>query len=182
MLHTRCKHSDLFFFLMIRRPPRSTLFPYTTLFRSPPRNATSLQCDCRVGFVCHAEFPATVLPLRSIRGTMKAPRANTWIHRSRKCLELHCADGLARKIRKSLASASFLHAADIHEEPQTFAVLRPFGALRVDQAVLPQAQGLFQRRQAASGRDAEGRHDAVCFGCGKSLPGTGVEFDGRLYS
>src|SRR5439155_25785323 len=30
-------HSHLlpFFFLMIRRPPRSTLFPYTTLFRSP---------------------------------------------------------------------------------------------------------------------------------------------------
>src|SRR2546429_2393756 len=26
----------LFFFLMIRRPPRSTLFPYTTLFRSKP--------------------------------------------------------------------------------------------------------------------------------------------------
>src|SRR3712207_7661547 len=26
--------SILFFFLMIRRPPRSTLFPYTTLFRS----------------------------------------------------------------------------------------------------------------------------------------------------
>src|SRR3712207_7552731 len=27
----------MFFFLMIRRPPRSTLFPYTTLFRSPER-------------------------------------------------------------------------------------------------------------------------------------------------
>src|SRR3712207_7117761 len=27
----------LFFFLMIRRPPRSTLFPYTTLFRSHAR-------------------------------------------------------------------------------------------------------------------------------------------------
>src|SRR3712207_8861235 len=27
----------LFFFLMIRRPPRSTLFPYTTLFRSTGR-------------------------------------------------------------------------------------------------------------------------------------------------
>src|SRR3712207_9581508 len=26
--------AELFFFLMIRRPPRSTLFPYTTLFRS----------------------------------------------------------------------------------------------------------------------------------------------------
>src|SRR2546425_10645336 len=31
----RCLHLNaLFFFLMIRRPPRSTLFPYTTLFRS----------------------------------------------------------------------------------------------------------------------------------------------------
>src|SRR3712207_7289230 len=27
---------SVFFFLMIRRPPRSTLFPYTTLFRSAP--------------------------------------------------------------------------------------------------------------------------------------------------
>src|SRR5260221_6092548 len=31
-----------FFFLMIRRPPRSTLFPYTTLFRSPPGKAWTL--------------------------------------------------------------------------------------------------------------------------------------------
>src|SRR2546429_3391875 len=30
---TSC-HIIFFFFLMIRRPPRSTLFPYTTLFRS----------------------------------------------------------------------------------------------------------------------------------------------------
>src|SRR5215471_20139323 len=30
----------VFFFLMIRRPPRSTLFPYTTLFRSAPRGTT----------------------------------------------------------------------------------------------------------------------------------------------
>src|SRR2546429_6919986 len=31
----RAPHILFFFFLMIRRPPRSTLFPYTTLFRSP---------------------------------------------------------------------------------------------------------------------------------------------------
>src|SRR3712207_6852774 len=31
--------SVFFFFLMIRRPPRSTLFPYTTLFRSPAAKA-----------------------------------------------------------------------------------------------------------------------------------------------
>src|SRR6202171_6751850 len=29
-----CRSLFIFFFLMIRRPPRSTLFPYTTLFRS----------------------------------------------------------------------------------------------------------------------------------------------------
>src|SRR3712207_8440330 len=31
-----------FFFLMIRRPPRSTLFPYTTLFRSKPSQSMEM--------------------------------------------------------------------------------------------------------------------------------------------
>src|SRR6202000_3576733 len=34
-----------FFFLMIRRPPRSTLFPYTTLFRSFEQGADLFQRD-----------------------------------------------------------------------------------------------------------------------------------------
>src|SRR5689334_25364392 len=38
----------LFFFLMIRRPPRSTLFPYTTLFRSLRGKPTEIGHD-RVG-------------------------------------------------------------------------------------------------------------------------------------
>src|SRR5256885_10061902 len=37
----------LFFFLMIRRPPRSTLFPYTTLFRSDPRDVKRARSDRR---------------------------------------------------------------------------------------------------------------------------------------
>src|SRR3712207_8219412 len=36
-------HLNIFFFLMIRRPPRSTLFPYTTLFRSLLLAAGDLQ-------------------------------------------------------------------------------------------------------------------------------------------
>src|SRR5216683_6362949 len=40
-------HFSFFFFLMIRRPPRSTLFPYTTLFRSqaadPPGHSAAAQ-------------------------------------------------------------------------------------------------------------------------------------------
>src|SRR5205807_10045395 len=42
-LHLPIRSSFLFFsFLMLRRPPRSTLFPYTTLFRSPDAHKTGL--------------------------------------------------------------------------------------------------------------------------------------------
>src|SRR5205085_10993352 len=41
---------SLFFFLMIRRPPRSTLFPYTTLFRSAHNAGTGdWSCHYRIG-------------------------------------------------------------------------------------------------------------------------------------
>src|SRR3712207_7710203 len=38
-----CSLFCFFFFLMIRRPPRSTLFPYTTLFRSVVRLSGALE-------------------------------------------------------------------------------------------------------------------------------------------
>src|SRR2546422_7078242 len=41
----------LFFFLMIRRPPRSTLFPYTTLFRS--RTALKIIDSAGVGVLVY---------------------------------------------------------------------------------------------------------------------------------
>src|SRR3712207_8966764 len=40
---------ECIFFLMIRRPPRSTLFPYTTLFRSRARAAGSSSSVLRIG-------------------------------------------------------------------------------------------------------------------------------------
>src|SRR5476651_1395865 len=43
--------SRFFFFLMIRRPPRSTLFPYTTLFRSSAGGATARAPSVRVSLV-----------------------------------------------------------------------------------------------------------------------------------
>src|SRR5687767_13357949 len=46
--------SSLFFFLLIRRPPRSTLFPYTTLFRSVflqlYRNLATIESDSHLLF------------------------------------------------------------------------------------------------------------------------------------
>src|SRR2546430_6497612 len=41
-----------FFFLMIRRPPRSTLFPYTTLFRS--LHGADRESGSRLGAACLA--------------------------------------------------------------------------------------------------------------------------------
>src|SRR5256885_9725204 len=39
-----------FFFLMIRRPPRSTLFPYTTLFRSSSQSGRYIRSLVHLGF------------------------------------------------------------------------------------------------------------------------------------
>src|ERR1039457_7351674 len=41
----------LLFFLMIRRPPRSTLFPYTTLFRSLIAFLIAFATSCVIGFL-----------------------------------------------------------------------------------------------------------------------------------
>src|SRR2546426_12171943 len=46
-----------FFFLMIRRPPRSTLFPYTTLFRS---YAGGIPDDCGSGILIGDWYQAGV--------------------------------------------------------------------------------------------------------------------------
>src|SRR5258708_35632889 len=58
-----------FFFLMIRRPPRSTLFPYTTLFRS--LNITS-----------HEILPFQILALLNIRLRRELDRKSTRLNSS----------------------------------------------------------------------------------------------------
>src|SRR2546430_13500009 len=61
----------MFFFLMIRRPPRSTLFPYTTLFRSfSIRLAHALHGRARVSRLVRDAHPgnaAHALPVLSRR-------------------------------------------------------------------------------------------------------------------
>src|SRR5438132_14262391 len=48
--------SFMIFFLMIRQPPRSTLFPYTTLFRSKLKNSRNQGFHDSVISVIHAKF------------------------------------------------------------------------------------------------------------------------------
>src|SRR2546423_8275045 len=50
---------------MIRRPPRSTLFPYTTLFRSERRHLRTLQMTSTTDFTDYADAEKTNPHLRS---------------------------------------------------------------------------------------------------------------------
>src|SRR5258707_7293468 len=56
----------LFFFLMIRRPPRSTLFPYTTLFRSALARDPVM---ARLAAVALAALAAAALPAQDRKST-----------------------------------------------------------------------------------------------------------------
>src|SRR3989449_4392233 len=68
-MHRLLRCLVFFFFLMIRRPPRSTLFPYTTLFRSrAPGDAQNPSCATP-----QADRPGGDLPARSVGGAEGRP-------------------------------------------------------------------------------------------------------------
>src|SRR2546423_9017620 len=63
----------LFFFLMIRRPPRSTLFPYTTLFRSEGCSLVGA-AGTAGGAAAHAKNSKRLIPSNSVtRATQQLP-------------------------------------------------------------------------------------------------------------
>src|SRR2546426_5108002 len=71
-----CKliHYPSFFFLMIRRPPRSTLFPYTTLFRSLQDWTSEVAAGVKEGI------------------SRKAPTSTTWPRSVRDRSEEHTSE------------------------------------------------------------------------------------------
>src|SRR3712207_7072364 len=67
---------------MIRRPPRSTLFPYTTLFRSPPRGSRARQWYGRRDLsgrpprpTAPPQWPLAAAPGHGARQSAVAPRS-----------------------------------------------------------------------------------------------------------
>src|SRR5437899_8923041 len=64
-----------FFFLMIRRPPRSTLFPYTTLFRSVGEASIKRELSAR--------------PARLKKSALNQPQIGSHLNRDRKSTRLN---------------------------------------------------------------------------------------------
>src|SRR5438477_12670444 len=82
-----------FFFLMIRRPPRSTLFPYTTLFRSVGTRACWMTC---CGYASAAAHP---LPGRG-RGAGREGRSEEHTSELQSHVNLVCRLLLEKKKKK----------------------------------------------------------------------------------
>src|SRR2546427_6994369 len=81
-----------FFFLMIRRPPRSTLFPYTTLFRSPTLPGVQL--------VEHAVGVAPVVVVAHARGLELVERSEEHTSELQSQSNLVCRLLLEKKKKK----------------------------------------------------------------------------------
>src|SRR5690242_21594518 len=95
-----------FFFLMIRRLPRSTLFPYTTLFRSrrPARFASKFSC---AQSRCRAE---------QSRVTARADRKSTRLNSSHMSISYAvCCLKKKKKKKKKTQNTCHLHT-QIHEQ------------------------------------------------------------------
>src|SRR6266853_2986625 len=69
---------SIFFFLMIRRPPRSTLFPYTTLFRSAVASA-QVQMSPETSRRLHDLPKGDALATAQLAGIMAAKRTSELI-------------------------------------------------------------------------------------------------------
>src|SRR2546421_12978432 len=92
-----------FFFLMIRRPPRSTLFPYTTLFRSEELRAVGLP----LGVEDHD-------PVVEPRGALLGGHLRNIRERGAGCGTLRCTVGYG----SPLPAPAHAQRQDRHQRPQ----------------------------------------------------------------
>src|SRR4051794_41585786 len=99
---------SFFFFLMIRRPPRSTLFPYTTLFRSRCRRRGSARPARRL------RPPSR--PARSPRRSRRASRSEE--HTSELQSPVHLVCRLLLEKKKENHQTDILYRNRNHTHPQ----------------------------------------------------------------
>src|SRR2546427_7185182 len=79
--------SLFFFFLMIRRPPRSTLFPYTTLFRSVAADTLGLALEKVTVRLGDTRLPASHASVGSDRKSTRLNSSHSQISYAVFCLK-----------------------------------------------------------------------------------------------
>src|SRR3712207_674381 len=79
-----------FFFLMIRRPPRSTLFPYTTLFRSAGLQHLIYEVESAITGSFGTDVRAT--PLQALAGKNAFPMVSELLIHTEEVTNLTCAN------------------------------------------------------------------------------------------
>src|SRR5438034_8773476 len=92
---------------MIRRPPRSTLFPYTTLFRSHVARAVAIERDRRPREV-HGPAPRVCQDRKSTRLNSShtvISYAVFCLKKKKKCGERHTSNGQCRRDARSSRAA-----------------------------------------------------------------------------
>src|SRR2546428_9302508 len=102
---------------MIRRPPRSTLFPYTTLFRSE----VGLRAGCEPAEIIAAEGAGAAErggqrrpPRRTPRRDRASPRSEEHTSELQSRSDLVCRLLLEKKHQHDIAYISVLHACTAH--------------------------------------------------------------------
>src|SRR5688572_33512419 len=78
-----------FFFLMLRRPPRSTLFPYTTLFRSLPFVAALIGALAAFGIWSYASRRRVAIRAAELERTLETRTTELESARDRKSTRLN---------------------------------------------------------------------------------------------
>src|SRR3712207_7644363 len=114
MQSIRTTASEFFFFLMIRRPPRSTLFPYTTLFRSTTRPSEIDVLTTR----SPTRITSPAMSWRSFSATMNAPRSEEHTSELQSRQYLVCRLLLEKK--KKLIVSSHVCSLYYHFHPYHF--------------------------------------------------------------
>src|SRR5687768_18509106 len=90
----------LVFFLMIRRPPRSTLFPYTTLFRSRIRRVELARRVRDIATLGSRPEGGTPPPAQSVQCSSCGPRSEEHTSELQSRLHLVCRLLLEKKKKK----------------------------------------------------------------------------------
>src|SRR3712207_9587444 len=154
----------LFFFLMIRRPPRSTLFPYTTLFRSARWSAA---------IRTFAKACAPCWWTRTARRPGRRPASRTWTRpRSGRC---STADPPG-----SAPDEHEQHAEHQHQRPADLARARPLAEVEAAEKQgeqdlhLPHRAHQRHRREGEAGEPAGGDPKSV-------VQGTSLDLGGRRF-